>query len=91
MTRFDDSIIENYGLENRQNDLLNKDNDLLMEQILNNINITPLGNVLKRIASMPEIRQNKVLEMRKRLSSNQYELDDRLDVAMERVLEDLKT
>ncbi len=65
--------------------------DLTMEQILENLNRTPLGQVLKRIASMPEVRRKKVLEVRRSLSKGQYELNDRLDRALERVFEDLKT
>lgn len=65
--------------------------DLTMEQILDNLNRTPLGQVLKRIASMPEVRRKKVLEVRRSLSEGQYELNDRLDKALEKVFEDLKT
>jgi hypothetical protein len=86
MTRFNDKMRENLSCENT---IMKQDDDLLMEQILDNLNNTPLGNVLKRIASMPEIRQNKVLEVRQSLSSDQYELNERLDLAMEKVLEDL--
>jgi hypothetical protein len=65
--------------------------DLTMEQILENLNHTPLGQVLKRIASMPEVRRKKVLEVRRSLSTGQYELNERLDRALEKVFEDLKT
>jgi hypothetical protein len=62
-----------------------------MEEILENLNHTPIGQVLKRIASMPEVRRDKVLDVRQRLSMGDYHLNDRLDEALERVLEDLKT
>ncbi len=67
------------------------DKDLLMEQILKNINTTPIGQVLKRIATLPEVRQEKVLEVRRRLTEGRYDLNQRLDVALDRVLEDLTT
>ena len=67
------------------------DRDLLMEQILENINTTPIGQVLKRIASLPEVRQEKVLEVRRRLTEGRYDLNQRLDVALDKVLEDLTT
>ena len=38
------------------------DKDLVMEQILDNIHNTPIGQVLKKIASLPEIRREKVVE-----------------------------
>jgi anti-sigma28 factor (negative regulator of flagellin synthesis) len=62
-----------------------------MEQILKNIHNTPIGQVLKRIASLPEIRQQKVLELRQRLTDGNYDMTERLDVALDKVLEDLTT
>jgi len=62
-----------------------------MELILENINTTPIGKVLKSIASLPEVRKDKVLDVRRRLSEGQYSLNDRLDIALDKVLEDLTT
>jgi hypothetical protein len=70
---------------------LTADQDLLMEQILDNINTTPIGRVLKRIASLPEVRKEKVLDVRQQLSRGKYRVNERLDVALDRVLEDLTT
>ena len=67
------------------------DKDLLMEQILENLNTTPIGQVLKRIASLPEVRKEKVLDVRQRLTEGRYDLNGRLDVALDKVLEDLTT
>ena len=79
--------------QNRQADSANKnqvaDEDLLMEQILENINTTPIGQVLKKIASLPEVRREKVLDVRRQLTEGKYDLDERLDVALEKVLEHL--
>ena len=65
------------------------DDDLLMESILENIHSTPIGQVLKRIGDLPEIRKGKVLNVRRRLDEGDYDVDDRLDAAIDRVLEDL--
>ncbi|MHC4624530.1 MAG: flagellar biosynthesis anti-sigma factor FlgM [Planctomycetota bacterium] len=65
------------------------DEDLLMEQILENINNTPIGQVLKKIALLPEVRKEKVLEVRRQLTEGKYNLNERLDIALDRVLEDL--
>ena len=62
-----------------------------MEQILENINTTPIGQVLKKIASLPEIRKEKVLEVRRQLNKGKYDLNGRLDIALDRVLELLTT
>ncbi len=84
-----------FGGQNRQDDSLEEnvapDEDLVMEQILENLNTTPIGKVLKRIASLPEVRKQKVLDVRRQLTEGKYDLNSRLDVALDRVLEDLAT
>jgi len=60
-----------------------------MEQILDSIQSTPLGVVLKRIASLPEVRQEKVLRVRRQITQGHYDVTERLDMAIEKVLEDL--
>ena len=82
-----------FGSQNEQGDSLEEnlapDEDLIMEQILKNINTTPIGQVLKKIASLPEVRQGKVLDVRRQLTEGKYDLNERLDVALDKVLEDL--
>jgi len=67
------------------------DEDLLMEQILENINTTPIGQVLKKIASLPEVRREKILDVRRQLTEGKYNLNERLDIVLDKVLEDLTT
>ncbi len=66
-----------------------QDQDALMESILDNINATPIGRVLKRIGSLPEVRKGKVLSLRQKLTEGTYDVNDRLDMAMDRIIEDL--
>jgi hypothetical protein len=65
------------------------DEDIMMEQILENIHTTPIGQLLQKIASLPEVRQEKILDVRQQLTEGKYELNERLDVAIDRVLEHL--
>ncbi len=65
--------------------------DLMMEQILENIHTTPIGQVLRRIASLPEVRQEKILDVRRQLTEGRYDMTERLDLAIEKVLENLST
>lgn len=60
-----------------------------MEQILENISNTPVGQVLNSIASLPEMRREKVLRLRRQITEGRYDLSERLDVVLDRVLEDL--
>lgn len=70
--------------ENPQNQV-----DDLMESILENINSTPIGGVLKRIANLPEISRGKVLSVRRQITEGTYDVSDRLDEALDKVIEDL--
>jgi len=63
--------------------------DLLMEEIINNLNNTPVGQVLKKLAALPEVRQQKVLNVRQQLTSGNYDVGERLDVVLDKVIEDL--
>jgi len=74
---------------NPVDDSLAMGKDLIMEQILENINTTPIGQVLKKIASLPEVRKEKVLDVRKQLTEGKYDFNEHLDVALDKVLEDL--
>ncbi len=65
--------------------------DVLMEQILENMNTTPQEEALMRITSLPDIRRDKVLDIRRQLTEGTYEVADRLDGAIDRVLEAIAT
>ena len=75
------------GCVNSEN--TNQEVDDLMESILENINTTPIGRVLKRIAYLPEISRGKVLSVRRQITEGTYDVADRLDDALDRVIEDL--
>jgi len=79
------------GGSRRVNGNLADDEDLLMEQILENINTTPIGQVLKKIASLPEVRKKKIMNVRQQLTEGKYDLKKRMNIALDKVLEDLTT
>ncbi len=91
MSDFDSS--SRFKGQNRQvdtvDDSLAPDKDFIMEQILENLNTTPIGKVLKKIASLPDGRKDKVLDVRQQLTEGKYEFNEYLDVALDKVLEDL--
>jgi hypothetical protein len=70
---------------------LHQDEDLVMEEILESMEKTPVGFVLKQIASLPEMRREKILRLRRQITEGRYDLKERLDLALDRVLEDLMT
>jgi hypothetical protein len=61
--------------------------DVLMEQILENMSSTPWDEVLTRIACSSHIRRGKVLRIRRQIAQGTYETEDRVDGAIDRVLE----
>jgi len=65
--------------------------DVVMEHILENMNTTPQEEALRRITSLPDIRRDKVLDIRRQLREGTYEVADRLDEAIDRVLEAITT
>ena len=60
---------------------------VLMEQILEDLSTTSQEEVLQRIASLPRTRRDKVLDIRRQLVEGTYAVTDRLDKAIDRVLE----
>ena len=70
-------------------DFLDVDADILAEEMLKNVNATPIGKLLKRIATMPEIRKEKVTNVRKQLNQGNYDVENRLDLALDIVIEEL--
>ena len=76
---FSDGLGDHLGIED----------DKITEEILENVKKTPVGKLLKQISLMPEVRQEKVLKVRRELSQGNYELNDRLDAAIDNILEEL--
>ena len=59
------------------------------QELFGDTNSTPLGQLLEMIGSLPEIRQEKVFNVRDRLDTECYDLDNTLDSAIDKVLEEL--
>ena len=57
--------------------------------LLDGINASPIGRLLKIIGSLPEVRQERVFELRSKIDHEQYDMNNNLDVALDRVIEEL--
>ena len=44
---------------------------------------------LQNICSLPQVRKKKILDVRRQLAEGTYDIDKRLNVVLDRVLEDL--
>ncbi len=52
---------------------------------------TPLGQLLKLISSLPEIRHEKVHRVKRQINHGQYDIGNNLDAALDKVLEEFLT
>ena len=62
------------------------DGEVSLECILEKLVSTPQTKVLKRIASLPNIRRGKVLNIRRRIRKGAYSVEDRLERVTDQVL-----
>jgi hypothetical protein len=63
--------------------------DVAMERILETMNTTPWEGVLTKIASLLGVRRGKVLNIRRQIAQSTYNVEDRLERATDRVLEEV--
>ena len=50
---------------------------------------TPLGQLLEKMSKLPEVRFEKVLNLRRQICRGQYKLDEKLDATVDKMLEEL--
>lgn len=70
-------------------DSLNLSDDLRTEEMLKTSSKTPLGQLLNRIAQLPEVRYEKITTVRRQISLGEYEIDEKLDATIDKMLEEL--
>ena len=72
---------EFYELSENQDELWDKG-------LLESINSTPIGQLLKVISSLPEIRREKVTDIRRQIDNGHYDIGNNLDAALDLVIEE---
>ncbi len=65
------------------------DSDFIAHSLLDSIYESPLGRLLKVISTLPEVRYEKVEHARRLIDQPEDELDSRMEMALDKVLEDL--
>lgn len=65
--------------------------DFPTEQLLRHMETNPLGQLLKLIAALPDVRYEKIERARQQLSLSEEALDARVNLALDRVFEELTT
>lgn len=63
--------------------------DVLVEKLFDSMQCSPLGRLLKVISTLPEVRKEKVEYARRQVQQPDECLESKLDLALDRVLEEL--
>ena len=63
--------------------------DVLVEKLFDSMQCSPLGRLLKVISALPEVRVEKVEHARRQIEQPDECLEIKMDLALERVLEEL--
>ncbi|MGA2916577.1 MAG: flagellar biosynthesis anti-sigma factor FlgM [Sedimentisphaerales bacterium] len=63
--------------------------DCKTEELLQAGAKTPLGQLLGKIAQLPEVRFEKVLNLRRQICRGNYQLDEKLEAATDKIIEEL--
>ena len=53
------------------------------------LDISPEADLASRISGMPEMRMDRVAEIRAQIASGTYETDAKLDIALDRLLDEI--
>ena len=53
------------------------------------VEISPIGRMLDGVARLPEIRHEKVEEIRRQIASGVYETPEKLELALDRMMDEL--
>ena len=67
------------------------DSDFASESVLDHIYANPLGRLLRIISTLPEVRSEKIEHARQLIHETEDQLDCRMDLALDKVLEELIT
>ena len=56
---------------------------------IDQLDISPEADLVSRARDVPDIRQDKVNEIRQQIANGAYETDEKLNVALDRLLDEL--
>lgn len=62
--------------------------DYLTDDLFESISSTPMGRLLAMISTLPEVRHEKVNDIRRQITDDNYDIPRNLDTALDRVLEE---
>jgi anti-sigma28 factor (negative regulator of flagellin synthesis) len=63
--------------------------DIRTEEMLLSAAKKPLAQLLDKIAQLPEVRYEKITAVRRQINMGEYQIDEKLDATIDRLLEEL--
>jgi anti-sigma28 factor (negative regulator of flagellin synthesis) len=85
----DARLSSNNRLNFNEFDQLDHTDDLKTEEMLQSTSKTGLGQLLEKISQLPEVRYEKITTVRRQISMGEYEIDEKLDASIDKLLEEL--
>ena len=90
--RFDELTTDELLLErDRMLGKVQTDSDFTVGSLMDHIYANPLGKLLQIISTLPEVRHEKVDYARSLIEQPEEELECRMDLALDKILEELVT
>ena len=59
------------------------------QQVVDQLDISSEADLASRVRELPSIRSDRVAEIREQIASGAYETEEKLDVALERLLDEI--
>lgn len=85
----DARLSSNNRLNFNEFDKLDHADDLKTEEMLQTTAKTGLGQLLEKISQLPEVRYEKITTVRRQISMGEYQIDEKLDASIDKLLEEL--
>ncbi|MCE5340960.1 MAG: flagellar biosynthesis anti-sigma factor FlgM [Planctomycetaceae bacterium] len=88
-TQLHNTMASNRRLNLNECEELNPTDDIRTEEMLQSAAKKPLSQLLDKIAQLPEVRYEKITTVRRQISMGEYQIDEKLDATIDRLLEEL--
>jgi hypothetical protein len=86
--KLNNGTVEQELTHDELSEMFEQETSRFVEDFFDSVGSTPIGKLLEIISAMPAIREEKVFDMRRQIAEDSYDLERRIDTAVERVFEE---
>jgi len=86
--KLNNGAVEQNLTDEELSEMFEQETSRFVEDFFDSVGSTPIGKLLEIISAMPAIREEKVFDMRRQIAQDTYDLERRIDTAVERVFEE---